>query len=144
MTDTTTTEAPFADATLVEPAAEAPVKKPRAKAKPKLTKAQQKKLDLANALPIPQPPAGQKRLTIPELRDAIAKAEADGFNKEDILLRLSVRDEAMLKRSPTVELHEISFSPAGMRFLGVKVVTMPSAVSWLDTKPEPVAAAAAE
>lgn len=55
-------------------------------------------------------------------RAAIAKAEAAGVAKADMVLRLTLKNDADLKRDRTVGVHEISFLGGEMRFLGVKVV----------------------
>jgi hypothetical protein len=59
---------------------------------------------------------------IAELRSAIDKAETEGIARGDMLLRLTFRDEAMLKRSSTVGVDEVSFADGEMRFVGVRVV----------------------
>ena len=55
-------------------------------------------------------------------RAAIAKAEAEGIAKADMVLRLTRKNDADLKRDRSVDVHEISFLGGEMRFLGVKVV----------------------
>ena len=55
-------------------------------------------------------------------RAAIAKAEAEGIAKADMILRLTLKNDADLKRDRTVGVHEISFLGGEMRFLGVKVI----------------------
>lgn len=56
-------------------------------------------------------------------RAAIAQAQNDGIAAEDLILRLTLRDEAELKRDRSVATDEISFAGGRMRFLGVTVVS---------------------
>lgn len=67
-----------------------------------------------------------------DFRQAIVKAQAEGAGADDLILRLTLRDESELKRDPTVKVDEISFAGGVMRFLGVKVVAGGVAVSSLD------------
>ena len=55
-------------------------------------------------------------------RTAIEKAEAEGGRRDEMVLRLTSRDAADLKRDKTVAVSDISFAGGVMRFLGVKVV----------------------
>src|SRR5690606_4669201 len=59
------------------------------------------------------------RPTAVVFREAIAKAEAEGVDKDGLILRLTLRDGADLKRDRTLALSDISFSDGEMRFLGV-------------------------
>ena len=52
----------------------------------------------------------------------ITGAIAQGHTAEDLTLRLTLMDASKVKRDPSVALGDISFSPAGMRFLGVRVI----------------------
>lgn len=64
------------------------------------------------------------RATRPELfRQAIEKAEAEGASRGEMVLRLTARDSADLKRDRSVAVEDISFAGGEMRFLGVKVIT---------------------
>lgn len=67
------------------------------------------------ARPLPKPD------TIATLRGIIADADSQGADRAELLLHLTHRDAALLKRSPAVALDEISFLGGEMRFLGVKV-----------------------
>jgi hypothetical protein len=58
---------------------------------------------------------------INHFREWIAAAESDGHAASDLLLRLTARDAAALKRNSDVAVNEISFVMGEMRFLGVKV-----------------------
>jgi hypothetical protein len=58
-----------------------------------------------------------------EFRNAIAKAQANGFPLDTMVLRLTLRDEAELKRDRSISVEEISFANGTMRFLGVTVVS---------------------
>nr|QQZ48859.1 hypothetical protein JKL49_16320 [Phenylobacterium glaciei] len=77
--------------------------------------------------------------TIEDLRAAVAKAEADGVSRDTMLLRLTFRDESLIKRSPEVGLDEVSFIDGEMRFVGVrvKVGNIPSACWTLTRSPIP-------
>ena len=52
----------------------------------------------------------------------ITGAIASGHTAEELTLRLTLMDASKVKRDPTVALSDISFSPEGMRFLGVRVI----------------------
>jgi hypothetical protein len=70
--------------------------------------------------------------TIGDLRAAIARALADGADISDLRLRVTRRHEAEIKRSPDVQLDEVSFKDGVMAFLGVKVLVANNDVSFLD------------
>ena len=94
----------------------------------------------------PTPPRMSYGPTIEDLRVAIVKAEAEGIERSDMLLRLTFRDASLIKRSPSVGIDEVSFADGDMRFLGVKIITGPIALSLLEApalpiiEPEPAAA----
>jgi hypothetical protein len=67
----------------------------------------------------PSPLNGAER--VQQLRDWVSAAEGDGADKSALVLRLTHRDVATLKRHPSVHSDEIAFAPDGMRFLGVQV-----------------------
>ena len=67
-----------------------------------------------------------------DFRAAIAQAEEDGIAKTKMVLRLTLRDAAELKRDPAVAVEEISFKDGEMRFLGVKVAPGGVTTSSLD------------
>jgi hypothetical protein len=68
--------------------------------------------------PAPAPP----RITAAQrLRNEIEKAEADGFHREDMLLRLTFGDVSQLKRDASLALEDVSFAGGVMRFLGVQI-----------------------
>lgn len=71
--------------------------------------------------PPPQPKSFNDASRVKEVRDWIAAAERDGVAAADMVLRLTSRDAAALKRSPAVAVEEIAFTAGEMRFLGVKV-----------------------
>jgi hypothetical protein len=77
-------------------------------------------------------------LSISELRTAIDRAENQGIARGDMLLHLTLHDEAKIKRSPSVGVDEVSFADGEMRFVGVKVVVAAGVVSSLEA---PAAAA---
>lgn len=66
-----------------------------------------------------------------EFRDMIEKAEADGAVRADMVLRLTLRDAADLKRDRSVAVEDISFADGMMRYIGVKVNAGGVAVSAL-------------
>ena len=72
------------------------------------------------------------RPRIPDFRAAIAQALEEGANIDSLVLRLTLRDEAELKRNPSVGTDEISFRDGKMRFLGVTVVSGGIAESTLE------------
>ena len=67
-----------------------------------------------------------------EFRQAIEKAEADGALRADMVLRLTLRDAADLKRDRSVAVADISFAGGEMRFMGVLVTPGGVAVSGLE------------
>ena len=56
-----------------------------------------------------------------EFRKAIEQAEADGASRSDMVLRLTLRDAADLKRDRSVPVEDISFADGVMRYIGVRV-----------------------
>ncbi len=66
-----------------------------------------------------------------EFRHLIEKAEADGATRADMVLRLTLRDAADLKRDRSVPVQDISFADGVMRYIGVKVTPGGVAVSAL-------------
>jgi hypothetical protein len=73
--------------------------------------------------PPPSAASSPGRPSIEDIRAQIARAEAEGVPRDVLILNLTLRDEADLKRARSVGLHEISFKDGEMRFLGVKIVT---------------------
>lgn len=55
------------------------------------------------------------------LREAIEKAVAEGADRKDMMLRLTLSDASDLKRDRTLAVSDISFTEGVMRFLGVEV-----------------------
>jgi hypothetical protein len=78
-----------------------------------------------------------------EFRQAIEKAEAEGASRADMVLRLTLRDAADLKRDRSVAVEDISFADGVMRFMGVRVAPGGVAVSVLSASDEAETAAAA-
>lgn len=56
-----------------------------------------------------------------DLRSAIEKALAEGAASADLVLTLTQRDNAALRRDPSVPLEDVSFLNGEMRYLGVRV-----------------------
>lgn len=52
----------------------------------------------------------------------IQKALTDGTDAGELTLRLTLMDASKIKRDPAIALADVSFSPEGMRFLGVRVL----------------------
>jgi hypothetical protein len=71
---------------------------------------------------------------IVQLREWIAQADLDGLPRSDMQLHLSHRDLSGLKRSPDVQMEEITFFSGVMRFLGVEVVAAATSASTLDRR----------
>jgi hypothetical protein len=66
-----------------------------------------------------------------EFRKAIEQAEAEGAARSDMVLRLTLRDAADLKRDRSVPVEDISFADGVMRYIGVRVAPGGVAVSGL-------------
>jgi hypothetical protein len=79
--------------------------------------------------------------TIADLRMAIARALEDGADIAGLRLRVTRRHEAEIKRSPDVQLDEVSFKDGVMAFLGVKVLVGHNDISFLDLDGEATEAA---
>jgi uncharacterized protein GlcG (DUF336 family) len=77
-----------------------------------------------------------------EFRQAIEKAEAEGAARDDMVLRLTLRDAADLKRDRSVPVEDISFVGGVMRYIGVQVTPGGVGVSGLQTRAEADAEAA--
>ncbi len=86
-------------------------------------------LTVSKKPPIVARPPGPRSV---QFRASIAQAELYGIAREDLILRLTLRDESELKRDPSVATDEISFAGGRMRFLGVTVVAGGVATSDLD------------
>lgn len=54
-------------------------------------------------------------------RKQIEAAEADGVQRDDMLLRLTLSDVSHLKRDRDLAVTDISFKDGVMRYLGVRV-----------------------
>ena len=74
----------------------------------------------------------QKPATEADFRRAIDKAAEDGVARDQMVLHLTLRDEAHLKMNRTLPIEDISFAGGEMRFLGVKVVKGGVTVSKLE------------
>jgi hypothetical protein len=85
--------------------------------------------------PAPPPKNYNDASRVKEVRDWIAAAQRDGVAEADMILRLTSRDAAALKRSPAVATNEIAFAAGEMRFLGVKVQEAGVKDSLLDRTP---------
>ncbi|MFL5294958.1 MAG: hypothetical protein ACJ798_01120 [Phenylobacterium sp.] len=95
----------------------------------------------------PQARKPVRRVSAAEMaRGAIEKAEQDGIDRGQMILRMTLRDASELKRDPSVALADISFGGGAMRYLGVRVEQGGVTLSTLDRGDgeAPPAAAAAE
>ena len=90
-------------------------------------------------MPSPKPlPPMKPRVPISiQLREAIARAEAEGHSRPDMTLRLTRADDSHLKRDRSVAVDDIHFSGGVMRYLDVKVVVGGVAASSLETETAP-------
>ena len=68
----------------------------------------------------PTPPASETPAR--RFSREIAAALASGTEADDVVLHLTLMDASKLKRDADLPLEHVSFSPEGMRFLGVRVV----------------------
>jgi hypothetical protein len=79
-----------------------------------------------------------------EFRRAVEVAEAGGASRSDMVLHLTQRDVADLKRDAAVAVEDISFGGGVMRYIGVRVVTGGVAASALqagaEAEPAPIGA----
>jgi hypothetical protein len=87
-------------------------------------------------------PSVQKSRPI-EFRELIERAEAEGAARADMVLRLTLRDAADLKRDRSVSVEDISFVGGVMRYIGVEVAPGGVAVSALQSREAVEAEAAA-
>ena len=71
--------------------------------------------------PHPQKPTRRRGSSAEEARLLIEQADADGVKRAAMTLRMTLRDVSELKRDPKVPMADISYSPDGMRYLGVAV-----------------------
>jgi hypothetical protein len=55
------------------------------------------------------------------LRTLIEAAEADGVDRDDMILRLTFGDVSQLKRDASLAVADISFAGGAMQFLGVRI-----------------------
>lgn len=69
----------------------------------------------------PPPPSPARVSAAKRLRHAIEAADAEGIQRKDMVLRLTLSDVAHLKRDASLALEDISFRDGVMRFLGVQI-----------------------
>ena len=60
--------------------------------------------------------------TMAQLRKRLSEALANGHQPQDLVLRLTLRDAALIKRSPVFAEDEIRFVDGTMRVMGVATV----------------------
>ncbi|MDB5471979.1 MAG: hypothetical protein JWR84_3539 [Caulobacter sp.] len=68
--------------------------------------------------PIPAPPP-----TMAQIRKRLDEALTNGHQPKDLVLRLTLRDASLIKRSPVFADDEIRFVDGVMHVLGVATVT---------------------
>lgn len=66
----------------------------------------------------------------------VEDAVNEGFEREAMALRLTLRDAAALRRDPSLPLEDISYAGGVMRFLGVQVIAGGVERSSLDRTPD--------
>jgi len=66
----------------------------------------------------------------------IEGAVNDGFQRDAMALRLTLRDAAALRRDPSLPIEDISYAGGVMRYLGVEVIAGGVDRSSLDRTPE--------
>jgi hypothetical protein len=69
----------------------------------------------------PMPIHSRRTSPAVRFRDQIEMAEADGFGRPQMMLRMTHADASLLKRDPSLAVSDISFADGIMRFLGVRV-----------------------
>lgn len=67
------------------------------------------------------PPPPRNQPPGERFRAQIEAAIAEGAAREDLRLRLTLRDANSLSRDPTIPLADIAYGAGGMKFLGVPV-----------------------
>jgi hypothetical protein len=82
----------------------------------------------------PQPP---RLATVADLRQAVEEALGQGVAASDLILRLTLRDSARIKRSPLFAESDIRFQDGEMLVLGVKTAIGQIANSMLERAPIP-------
>ncbi|HUO13114.1 MAG TPA: hypothetical protein VMU37_10210 [Caulobacteraceae bacterium] len=87
------------------------------------------------ATPKPLPPIRPRVPVAVQLREAIARAEAEGHARPDMTLHLTRADDATLRRDRSIAIEDIRFSDGVMRYLDVRVVVGGVATSALETDP---------
>ncbi len=84
----------------------------------------------------PQPP---RLATVADLRQAVEDALEQGAAASDLILRLTLRDSARIKRSPLFAESEIRFQDGEMLVMGVRTAIGQIANSVLERAPIPAA-----
>jgi hypothetical protein len=70
----------------------------------------------------PPPPPSPSEPPARRFSREIVAAVASGVSEDELTLRLTLMDASKIKRDRTIALSDVSFSPEGMRFLGVRVI----------------------
>lgn len=84
-----------------------------------------------------RPPSSNRPAGSPDsrFRSQIEAAVAEGVSREDMTLRLTLRDTHLMSRDPATPMADISYAGGVMRFLGVKVEKGGVEASALDRGP---------
>ncbi|HVM98799.1 MAG TPA: hypothetical protein VMT68_01190 [Caulobacteraceae bacterium] len=83
--------------------------------------------------PKPLPPAAPHVPAAVQFREAIAKAEAAGYARPAMTLRLTLADESKLRRDRSIAVDDIQFRDGVMRYLDVRVIAGGVTASALET-----------
>lgn len=67
-----------------------------------------------------QPSSGRASAAV-HFREEIGKAEAQGVEREDMTLHLTLNDINQLRRDSSLAVADLSFANGTMRYLGVRV-----------------------
>ncbi|WP_309645959.1 hypothetical protein [Phenylobacterium sp.] len=87
---------------------------------------------MSQDVPLQRPAFVAPKSMAETFRKAIEAAEAAGTSREDMTLRLTLRDASNIRRDNRIAVSDLSFVGGEMRLLQVKVVTGGVDVSMLD------------
>jgi hypothetical protein len=88
-------------------------------------------------LTLAKPPQPPRLATVADLRQAVEDALEQGAAASDLILRLTLRDSARIKRSPLFAESEIRFQDGEMLVMGVRTAIGQIANSVLERAPIP-------
>lgn len=87
---------------------------------------------MTNDIPRPRPLPLERGSRIETFRKAIDAAERDGIKRDAMTLRLTLRDNTLLRRDNTIAVQDISFADGEMKVLEVRVIAGGVSESVLD------------